>query len=53
MVESNVKVHVVKGQLKENQRVIHVLKHNLTMVQNRMNDQEDHHRKQREFKVAD
>ena len=53
MRPNNAKVYVVKSQLKSNQRVMQVFKDNLTMAQNRMKQQADQHRTEREFEVVD
>ena len=47
------KVPVVKSQLEENQRVMQVLKDNLTIAQNPMKQQTNYHRTEREFEVED
>ena len=52
-VQGDAKVHAVKSQLEENQRVMQVLKDTLTMAQNRMKQQADKHRTKREFEVED
>ena len=44
IVQGDAKELEVKSQLEENQRVMQVLKNNLTMVQKRMKQQADHHR---------
>ena len=44
LVQSDAKVPAVKSQLEENQRVMQLLKDNLTMAQNRMKQQADLHR---------
>ena len=43
----------MKIQIEENQRVMQVLKDNLTMAQNCMKQQADQHRKKRECEVVD
>ena len=52
LVQGDAKVPTVKSQLKENQKIMQVLKDNLTMPQNRMKQQADMHRTEREFEVA-
>ena len=47
------KVPTVKDQLEDNQRIMQTLKDNLTMAQNRMKQQVDQHRTEREFELAD
>ena len=46
-VQGDAKVPAVKNQIEENQRVMQVLKDNLTMAQNRMKQQVDWHRIER------
>ena len=53
LVQGDAKVAAVSNQLEENQRVMQVLKDNLNMARNRMKQQADQHRTEREFKVAD
>ena len=52
LVQGDAKVPAVKSQLEENQIVMQVAKDNLTMAQNRMKQQADQHRTEREFEVA-
>jgi len=47
------KVLVVKDHLGESQRIINLLKENLTMACNRMKQQVDQHCSEREFKERD
>ena len=49
----NSKVPAVKNHLEENQRIINLLKENLTLARNRMKQQADQHRTEREFEVGD
>ena len=51
IAQGDAKILAIKRQLEENQRVMQVLKDNLTMVQNRMKQQADQHRTEREFEV--
>ena len=51
--QGDAKALAVKSQLEENQRVMQVLKDNLTTAQNRMKQQVDKHRTEREFELAD
>ena len=44
IVQGDAKVPAVKSQLEENQRVMQILKDNLTMAQNRMKQQANQHR---------
>ena len=53
LVQGDAKVPAVKSQLEENQKVMQVLKDNLSMAQNRMKQQADQHRTEREFESAD
>ena len=53
IIQGDEKVPMIKSQLEENQRVMQVLKDNLTMAQNHTKQQADQHRTDREFKVAD
>ena len=52
-VQGDAKVLAVKIQLEQNQRVMQVLKDNLTMAQNCMIQQAGQHRTEREIEVAD
>lgn len=47
------RVPVVKDHLGETQRIINLLKENLTMARNRMKQQADQHRSKREFEEGD
>ena len=49
----NSKVPAVKNHLEENQRIINLLKENLTLARNRMKQQANQHRTEREFEVGD
>ena len=53
IIQGDAKVPVVKSQLEENQRVMQMLKDNLTMAQNRMNEQANQHITKQEFEVED
>ena len=53
LVQGDTKVPTVKSQLEENQKVMQVLRDNLTMAQNRTKQQAGQHRTEREFEVAD
>ena len=53
LVQGDAKVPAVKSQLEENQKVMQVLRDNLTMAQNRMKQQANQRRTEREFEVAD
>ena len=53
LVLGDAKVPSVKNQLEENQKVMQVLKDNLTRTQNRMKQQADKHWTEREFEAAD
>ena len=53
LVQGDAKVPGVKSQHEENQRIMQVLKDNLTMAQNHMKQQVDIHRKEQYFEVAD
>ena len=44
IIQGDAKVPAVKTQLKENQRLMQVLKDNLIMIQNRMKQEADQHR---------
>ena len=52
IAQGDAKVLPVKSPLEKNQRVMQVLKDNLTMAQNHMKQQADQHRTKREFEVA-
>ena len=52
IIQGHAKVPAVKIQLEENQRIMQVLKDNLTMARNRMKQQEDQHRTKRYFEVV-
>jgi hypothetical protein len=43
----------VEDHIKHQQQVLQVLKDNLTMAQNRMKQEEDQHRSERNFEVGD
>jgi len=47
------RVPAVKDHLGESQRIINLLKENLTMARNRMKQQANQHRSEREFKEGD
>ena len=49
VAQGDARVPAVKSQLEDNQRVIQVLKDNLTMAQHRMKHHAYHHRTEREF----
>lgn len=49
----NSKLQAIKNHLEENQRIINLLKENLTMARNRMKQQIDQHCTKREFKEGD
>ena len=53
IVKGDAKVPVVKSELEENKKIMQVLKDNLIMAQNRMKQQGDLYRTEREFEVAD
>jgi len=50
---SQTQVAAVKDQLEENQKVVQLLKDNLTVARNRMKQQADLHRSEREFEVGE
>ena len=52
-IQGDAKVPAVKSQLEENQKVVQVLRDNLTRAQNCMKQQADQHRTEREFEVTD
>jgi hypothetical protein len=47
------KIPTVKDQLEENQKVFQTLKENLNITRNRMKQQVDQHRTEREFEMGD
>jgi len=49
----NSKVQAVEDDIEDQQKVLQLLKDNLTLVQNRMKQQEDQHRSERSFDVGD
>ena len=48
IIQGITKVPIVKYQLEDNQRIMQTLKDNLTMAQNRMKQQANQHRTERE-----
>ena len=52
-LKGNTKVQVVEDYIENQQKVMKLLKYNLVMAQNRMKQQEDQHRSEREFEVGD
>ena len=53
IIQGSTKVPTVKDQLEDNQRIMQIVKDNLTMAQNHMKQQADQHRTKREFELAD
>ena len=53
LVLNNTNVPKVKNQLEKSQKMIELLKDNLIMAQNRMRQQADQRRTEREFEVGD
>ena len=49
----NTKVQAVRNKLEEEQKIIQILKENLTKTRNRMKQLADQHRSEREFKEGD
>jgi septum formation inhibitor MinC len=47
------KVQAVEDHIENQQRILQILKDNLTMAQNRMKQQVDQHRSERSFEVGD
>ena len=52
-LRENSKVQVVEDHIEHQQEVLQLLKDNLNLAQNRMKQQEDHHRSERIFDVGD
>jgi len=52
-LKGNKKVQVVEDHIGNQQEVLKLLKDNLVMENNRIKQQEDQHRREREFEVGD
>ena len=52
-LKGNEKVHAMEEHIGHQQEVLKLLKENLVMAQNRMKQQADQHRSEREFEVGD
>ena len=52
-LRENSKVQVVEDHIEQQQQILQLLKDNLTLAQNRMNQQADQHRNERSFDIGD
>ena len=53
IITNQARVASVKDHLEENQKVVQILKENINTARNRMKQQADRHRTEREFEIGD
>ena len=53
IITNQARVASVKDHLEENQKVVQILKENLNTARNRMKQEADRHRTEREFEIGD
>jgi hypothetical protein len=53
LTTSHIKVALLKDHLDQNQKILHLLKENLTVARNRMKQQADQNQTKREFEVGE